>query len=115
MSAMQTMDENWLCFHPNPSKPRFTPPPGAVDAHCHVFGQAAVFPDAPERKYTPCDASKDQLFALRDRLGFERNVIVQATCDGSDNRALLDAIAHSNGRARGVASVAPDVSEAELH
>ena len=63
----------------------------------------------------PCDASREQLFALRDLLGFERNVIVQATCDGSDNRALLDAIAHSNGRARGVASVAPDVSEAELH
>jgi len=115
MSAMQTMDENWLCFHPNPSKPRFTPPPGAVDAHCHVFGPAAAFPYAPERKYTPCDASKDQLFALRDLLGFERNVIVQATCHGSDNRALLDALAHSNGCARGVASVAPDVSDAELH
>lgn len=109
-----TMDKDWLCFHPNPSKPRFTPPPGAVDAHCHVFGPAAVFPYAPERKYTPCDASQDQLFALRDLLGFERNVIVQATCHGSDNRALLDAIAHSNGRARGVASVAPDVSEADL-
>uniref|UniRef100_C5D176 2-pyrone-4,6-dicarboxylate lactonase n=1 Tax=Variovorax paradoxus (strain S110) TaxID=543728 RepID=C5D176_VARPS len=110
-----TVDKDWLCFHPNPSKPRFSPPPGAVDAHCHVFGPAATFPYAPERKYTPCDASKDQLFALRDLLGFERNVIVQATCHGSDNRALLDAIADSNGRARGVASVAPNVSDAELH
>ena len=109
------MDKDWLSFHPTPSKPRFTPPPGAVDAHCHVFGPAAAFPFAPERKYTPCDASKDQLFALRDLLGFERNVIVQATCHGNDNRALLDALAHSNGRARGVASVAADVSDAELH
>ena len=109
-----TMDKDWLCFHPDPSKPRFTPPPGAVDAHCHVFGPAAQFPFAPERKYTPCDASKDQLFALRDLLGFERNVIVQATCHGNDNRALLDALVHSNGRARGVASVAADVSHAEL-
>ena len=109
-----TMDKDWLCFHPAPSKPRFTPPPGAVDAHCHVFGPAAEFPFAPERKYTPCDASKDQLFALRDLLGFERNVIVQATCHGNDNRALLDALMHSNGRARGVASVAADVSDAEL-
>jgi len=108
------MDPGWLCFHPNPSKPRYAPPPGAVDAHCHVFGPAAVFPFAPERKYTPCDASKDQLFALRDLLGFERNVIVQATCHGNDNRALLDAIAHSGGRARGVASVAADVSDAQL-
>ncbi|MET3440252.1 2-pyrone-4,6-dicarboxylate lactonase [Variovorax paradoxus] len=112
--AASTMDKDWLCFHPAPSKPRFTPPPGAVDAHCHIFGPGAVFPYAPQRKYTPCDASKEQLFALRDLLGFERNVIVQATCHGNDNRALLDAIAHSNGRARGVASVAPGVSDAEL-
>jgi len=108
------MDPGWLCFHPNPSRPRFVPPPGAVDAHCHVFGPAAQFPFAPERKYTPCDASKDQLFALRDLLGFERNVIVQATCHGNDNRALLDAIAHSGGRARGVASVAADIGDAQL-
>jgi 2-pyrone-4,6-dicarboxylate lactonase len=108
------MDPGWLCFDPHPSRPRFTPPPGAVDAHCHVFGPAEAFPFAPERKYTPCDASKDQLFALRDLLGLERNVIVQATCHGNDNRALLDAIAHSGGRARGVASVAADVSDAQL-
>ena len=43
-------------------------PAGAVDAHCHVFGPGAEFPYAPERKYTPCDASKAQLFALRDHL-----------------------------------------------
>ncbi|CAN5387809.1 amidohydrolase family protein [soil metagenome] len=108
------MDANWLCFHPNPSKPRFTPPPGAVDAHCHVFGPEAVFPYAPERKYTPCDASKDQLFALRDHLGFSRNVIVQATCHGNDNRALVDALTHSEGRARGVASVGRNVTDDEL-
>jgi 2-pyrone-4,6-dicarboxylate lactonase len=108
------MDKGWLCFHPAPSKPRFAPPPGAVDAHCHVFGPGEVFPYAPERKYTPCDASKEQLFALRDLLGFERNVIVQASCHGTDNRALIDAIAHSDGRARGVACVAPGVSDAEL-
>jgi 2-pyrone-4,6-dicarboxylate lactonase len=113
-ATASTMDNDWLCFHPAPSKPRFTPPPGAVDAHCHVFGPAAAFPYAPERKYTPCDASKEQLFALRDLLGFERNVIVQATCHGNDNRALLDAIAHADGRARGVASIAPGVSDAEL-
>jgi 2-pyrone-4,6-dicarboxylate lactonase len=94
--------------------PRFKLPPGAVDAHCHVFGPEAKFPFAPERKYTPCDASKEQLFALRDFLGFDKNVIVQSTCHGNDNRAMLDALAHSNGRARGVASVGRDVSDAEL-
>jgi 2-pyrone-4,6-dicarboxylate lactonase len=108
------MDPDWLVFHPNPSRPRFRVPPGAVDAHCHVFGPAAQFPYAPERKYTPCDASKDQLFALRDFLGFERNVIVQATCHGTDNRALVDALVHSGGRARGVATVSRDVTDAEL-
>jgi 2-pyrone-4,6-dicarboxylate lactonase len=108
------MDPDWLPFCANPTKPRYVPPPGAVDAHCHVFGPAAAFPFAPERKYTPCDASRHQLFALRDFLGFERNVVVQATCHGNDNRALVDALVHSGGRARGVASVARGISDAEL-
>jgi len=108
------MDADWLCFHPNPTRPRYVPPPGAVDAHCHVFGPAAEFPFAPERKYTPCDASKSQLYALRDFLGFERNVIVQATCHGTDNRALVDALVHSGGKARGVASVSREVTDGEL-
>ena len=108
------MDKDWLVFHPNPSKPTFRPPPGAVDAHCHVFGPGNTFPYAPERKYTPRDAPAAKLFELRDFLGFERNVIVQATCHGTDNRALLDAIERSNGRARGVASVRADVGAADL-
>ena len=109
-----TMDAGWGAFHPRPSKPRFVVPPGAVDAHCHVFGPGAEFPYAPERKYTPCDASKHQLWALRDWLGFERNVIVQATCHGADNRAVVDALRDANGRARGVATVKADVTDAEL-
>jgi 2-pyrone-4,6-dicarboxylate lactonase len=108
------MDRDWLVFHPNPSRPTFRPPPGAVDAHCHVFGPGDVFPYAPERKYTPCDAAKEKLWALRDFLGFERNVIVQATCHGADNRALVDALQHSQGRARGVATVRDSVTDAEL-
>lgn len=109
-----TMDDGWLEFHPAPTKPTFAVPAGAVDAHCHVFGPGAEFPFARERKYTPCDASKDQLWELRDYLGFERNVIVQATCHGADNRALIDAVAASNGRARGVATVKREVSNQEL-
>ena len=109
-----TMDADWLPFHPNPSRPVFVPPPGAVDAHCHVFGPGDVFPYAPERKYTPCDAGKDKLFALRDHLGFARNVIVQATCHGKDNRALVDACRAAGDRARGVASVGKDITLDEL-
>jgi 2-pyrone-4,6-dicarboxylate lactonase len=108
------MDPDWLVFDPDPSKPTYAPPPGAVDAHCHVFGPGDEFPYAPERKYTPCDAGKDTLYALRDLLGFERNVVVQATCHGSDNRAMVDALVHAEGRARGVATVTPSVSDGEL-
>jgi 2-pyrone-4,6-dicarboxylate lactonase len=105
----------WLDWCADPSRPRFQLPPGSVDAHCHVFGPGAEFPYAPERKYTPCDAGKAQLFALRDHLGFARNVIVQATCHGADNRALADACRASGGRARGVATVRRSVSSAELN
>jgi 2-pyrone-4,6-dicarboxylate lactonase len=79
-----------------------------------VFGPGAVFAFAPERKYTPCDAGREQLYALRDFLGFSRNVVVQATCHGADNRAMVDALVHSEGRARGVATVEPQVSHDEL-
>src|SRR3954447_7301012 len=98
-----TKDANWIDWCPQPSKPEFRVPLGSVDAHCHVFGPGDLFPFAPERKYTPCDASCEQLFALRDFLGFDRNVIVQATCHGADNRAMVDALSRSLGRARGVA------------
>ncbi len=104
----------WLDWYAGPSKPRFTLPAGSVDAHCHVFGPGTRFPFAPERKYTPCDASREQLYALRDHLGFARNVIVQATCHGADNRALVDACSASAGRARGVATVRRAVTDGEL-
>jgi len=108
------MDADWLAYHPNPSRPSFPAPPGAVDAHCHVFGPGAVFPYSMGRKYTPCDAPKEHLWALRDFLGLQRNVIVQATCHGCDNRALVDALRASQGRARGVASVERSVTDSEL-
>ncbi|GGR53997.1 2-pyrone-4,6-dicarboxylate lactonase [Nocardioides luteus] len=104
----------WLHWFQGPTEPTFTLPEGAVDAHCHVFGPAAEFPFAPERKYTPVDASKEQLFELRDHLGLARNVLVQATCHGADNSALVDALVHSDGRARGVATVRADVTDEEL-
>jgi len=106
--------KGWLDWYQNPSKPTFKVPAGAVDVHCHVFGPGDIFPYAPERKYTPCDASKDQLFALRDHLGFSKNVIVQATCHGADNSALEDALRSSAGKARGVATVKRSVTDEEL-
>lgn len=113
--TQQHMDPDWLVFHPNPKKPDFQLPKGAVDAHCHVFGPSPEFPFAPERKYTPCNAGKEKLFELRDHLGFTRNVIVQATCHGKDNRAMMDACRASGGLARGVASVGADITKEELN
>ena len=101
-------------WHAAPSKPRYTPPPGAIDAHCHVFGPMALHPFSAKAKYLPEDAGPDMLFALRDHLGFAKNVIVQASCHGTDNAATLDAIAKANGKARGVAVVDPAISDAEL-
>ena len=112
--SKQIMDPDWLEFHPNPKKPNFQLPKGAVDAHCHVFGPSPEFPFAPERKYTPCNAGKDKLFELRDYLGFERNVIVQATCHGTDNSAMVDACRAAGDLARGVASVRSDITAGEL-
>lgn len=101
-------------FHPNPKKPDFVVPENACDAHCHVFGPGDVFPYAPERKYTPVDAPKETLFALHKKLGFNRSVLVQASCHGTDNTAMLDMLAASNGNYRGVAIVAADIADEEL-
>jgi len=84
-------------------KPKFQLPPGSCDAHCHVFGPGARFPYAPDRRYTPEDAPKETLAALHAHLGIQRAVIVQASCHGRDNRAMLDAIASAPDRYRGVA------------
>ena len=94
-------------------KPRFKLPPGSCDAHCHVFGPGDRFPYAPNRRYTPEDAPKEMLDALHAHLGIERTVIVQASCHGSDNRAMLDAIASDPVRIRGVCIVDNSFGDAE--
>ncbi|EZP62853.1 amidohydrolase [Pseudomonas sp. RIT357] len=104
------------CLAPdaNPTKPKQPLPVGAWDAHCHVFGPAADFPYADDRSYTPPDAPFETLQALHNHLGFKRGVIVQASCHGSDNRAMLDAIARSEGRYRGVAIVDGSETDEQL-
>jgi 2-pyrone-4,6-dicarboxylate lactonase len=104
------------CKGPDPDTrtPRLRAPAGACDAHCHVFGPAAVFPYAEDRAYTPPDAPYEGLVALHRTLGIERAVIVHASCHGSDMRVTLDAIARSGGAMRGVCVVDPGVTEAEL-
>ncbi|MEO9297818.1 amidohydrolase family protein [Devosia alba] len=103
-----------LPFHPNPKKPDLVLPKGACDAHCHVFGPAAVFPFAPTSTYQPEDAPKEKLFALHRHLGIDRSVIVQASCHGSDNAAMVDALIAGKGNYRGIAMVDATVSDQEL-
>ncbi|EJW09894.1 2-pyrone-4,6-dicarboxylic acid hydrolase [Rhodovulum sp. PH10] len=109
------MSSENLAFCAAPKKPDIVLPPNACDSHCHVFGPAARFPFAPQRTYTPVDAPKETLFALHRHLGLMRTVLVQASCHGTDNSAMLDMIAADPDNCRGVAMVKKDVSEAELN
>jgi 2-pyrone-4,6-dicarboxylate lactonase len=94
--------------------PKFKLPPGATDAHCHVFGPGAIFPYAPNRRYTPEDAPKEMLRALHDHLGVARAVIVQASCHGIDNAAMMDCLASDPKRYRGVAIVDDSFGDAQF-
>ena len=105
---------SFLPVHPNPKKPDFVLPANACDAHCHVFGPEGRFPYAPESKYRPIDAPKEKLFALHRHLGFDRSVLVQASCHGTDNSAMIDMLEHGDGRYRGVAVVGEDITNAEI-
>lgn len=100
--------------HPAPRRPSLVLPPGSCDAHCHVLGPSAVFPYAPERTFTPVDAPKEQVAALHAHLGLSRAVVVQSSCNGSDHRVLLDALAAGGGRLRGIALIGPATTRAEI-
>jgi predicted TIM-barrel fold metal-dependent hydrolase len=104
------------CKAPDPDtrKPGIELPPGACDSHCHIFGPGHKFPYAEGRSYTPPDAPVENFRKMQNVLGFERAVIVQAGCHGTDNAAMLDAIASSDGRYRGVAMVDDGYTDAEL-
>jgi predicted TIM-barrel fold metal-dependent hydrolase len=78
-----------------------------------VFGPAVRFPYAPNRRYTPEDAPKEALAALHAHLGLDRAVIVQASCHGTDNAAMLDCIASDPKRYRGVAIVDDSFADAD--
>ncbi|WP_431921445.1 amidohydrolase family protein [Amycolatopsis tucumanensis] len=99
---------------PNPHAPAIPLPANACDAHCHIFGPTAKFPYAPDRTFTPPEAPKEDLRALHRLLGFERAVIVQSACHGTDHSALLDALETGGGRYRGVALIRPTTPKAEV-
>ena len=107
---MSAAAKPYIPFHPNPSRSRVSGcRTGARGRSLPCLRSGFGFPFAPERNIYPADASKQQLFALRDLLGFSRNVIVQATCHGKDNAALLDALKTAATEARGVVTIGPDI------
>ena len=96
---------------PDTRTPNFKVPPNSCDAHCHIFGPAAQYPFAPDRSYTPPDAGLDKFKTLQKTLGLERAVLVNASCHGTDNTVIVDAIAQSHGKYRGVANVDDSFSD----
>ena len=99
---------------PNTRAPKFRPPPLACDAHCHIFGPAAKFPYDPKASYHPPDSPFEGLQKLHSILGFERAVIVHASCHGPDMRATLDGIARSGGKYRGTAIIDESYSDKDF-
>lgn len=109
------MDRTIPSPYPDPHPPAaFLPPSGACDAHCHIFGPAAVFPFSATRTYTPPDASIELFERLQTRLGLSRAVFVQASCHGTDNAAMLDALERGEGRYAGVGMIDEATSDVQL-
>jgi 2-pyrone-4,6-dicarboxylate lactonase len=75
---------------------------GGWDAHAHVFGPAADWPYAPDRAYTPPDATPADYLRTLDALGLSCAVLVQPSCYGQDNARLLAAVAEHPDRFVGV-------------
>jgi 2-pyrone-4,6-dicarboxylate lactonase len=105
-----------VCMAPDPNTrvPNYRAPVGACDSHCHIFGPGARYPYAPDRSYTPPDAPLERFVELQKTLGLSRAVLVNASCHGVDNTVILDAIAQSGGRYRGVANVDERFTDRDL-
>jgi predicted TIM-barrel fold metal-dependent hydrolase len=92
--------------------PAFALPPGACDAHFHVFEPG--YPHVAHPHYTFPDGSIDQYLAMTEALGIERMVLVQPSFYGTDNSLLEYALKRLGPRCGGVAQVTEDASDAEL-
>jgi predicted TIM-barrel fold metal-dependent hydrolase len=99
---------------PNPERPKLVAPPGAIDCHAHVFGPERKYAFSPARGYTPPDASLETYLGVLEVLGIERAVLTQPSVYGTDNSAMLDAMAQHPGRILGVAAVDAGITDREL-
>jgi 2-pyrone-4,6-dicarboxylate lactonase len=103
-----------LPFDPNPRVPKQALPTNACDTHIHVFGPPHIFPYAQDRRYEPPAAPVEYYFQVQKITGLTRAVVVQPTAHGTDNSAILDAIAKSGGRMKGIANIDEKTSDDEL-
>lgn len=87
---------------------------GVCDCHSHVFGPFREYPLSPKRTFDPPEATIEKLENVWKSLGIDRAVLVQGSAHGNDHAALLAALAYSPETRRGVALLAPDVTESEL-
>jgi len=94
--------------------PAWPVPFGACDTHAHVIGDGYEFPFAANRSYTPPAATEGQYLRMLDGLGLTHGVLVQVSVHGTDNRLMLEVVRNHPRRLRGVAVVAPEISEREL-
>jgi len=95
-------------------RPAFAVPPGACDAHMHVFGPLETYPCVARPHYTLPDGTLQQFLRMMPVLGLERFVIVQPSFYGTDNSCLLDALSAAGAQARGVVMIEPTITDAEL-
>ncbi|MCG6903267.1 MAG: amidohydrolase family protein [Rhodobacter sp.] len=108
------MTDHPLTWKQDPRMTTAVLPKGATDCHCHVFGPTSRFPYTETNPYKPADAPKEALFALHDRMGIDRCVIVQSAVHGHDNSVVVDAMQARPGRYLGIALAPPDVADAAL-
>lgn len=116
MSELPLAGEAFLCAAPLPEldPPAFAMPHGAVDTHAHVISVAPEYPMVAQRSYTPPAASEQAYLTMLDRQGCSHGVLVQVSVHGTDNRYMLEVLRRNPQRLRGVAVVAPEVSDKEL-
>jgi 2-pyrone-4,6-dicarboxylate lactonase len=96
------------------SPPGFRVPAGACDSHVHVFGPASRYPSVDKPHYTLPDGNLLQLQSMAEALNLQRLVIVQPSFYGTNNSCMLDALSAIGPRARGVAMVHEQMSDADL-
>src|SRR5215470_1556602 len=92
------------------------PTDGSIDCHAHVIDpQRFAFADGAGYRPQPHETGTREAFgAVLDAHGVTHALLVQPSCYGTDNAAMLDAMARSGGRFKGIAVVAPDIGERQL-